>query len=106
MANYPMIPDFGCKIEQAEEEEDWYVPWTPDQPVFDVECYEYECGSYCSPNGCHGHVTDFPVGFTYKGFHFTVEGYLEGDFPNDHKQMTKDYQRIFDEMAKKLQSED
>jgi len=50
--------------------------------ITDVEYYEYECGSYCSPSGCHGHETDIPVAFEINGVRFVVEGYDGGDYPN------------------------
>jgi hypothetical protein len=56
----------------------------PDDQVPDVtieECYEYECGSYCSPDGCHGHVTDAPTHIMIDNVCFVVDGFDGGDYP-------------------------
>lgn len=50
----------------------------------DVETYEYECASYCSPNGCMGHTTDIPVSITLDGISFVVDGYEGGDYPSSY----------------------
>ena len=80
-----------------------YKPWTDEDIPVEVEFYEYECGSYCSPNGCPGHMTTFPVGFFYKGFVFYVAGYNEGDFPQDNEQENSDYRTAFAEIIEALE---
>ena len=92
-----------CNIKEDELDLPEYKPWTEEDAVTEVEYYEYECGSYCSPDGCCGHVTTFPVGFFYKGFMFYVDGYKEGDFPQDNKQENADYQKAFHEIIEALE---
>lgn len=57
--------------------------------MISVEYYEYECGNYCSVDGCKGHVTNIPVGVEIEGVMFYVDGYQGGDFPGEGKSITK-----------------
>jgi len=47
-----------------------------------AEYYEYECGSYCTQDGCMGHVTNIPLSIRVNGITFWVEGVEGGDFPS------------------------
>lgn len=50
---------------------------------FDVDYYDHDCGSPCTPNGCFGHETDIPLSFTVGGVTFHVDGAERGDFPDE-----------------------
>lgn len=63
----------------------------PSEPPFDgkvdlsqveVDYYDYDCGSPCTPHGCPGHLTDIPVSITISGVTFHVDGSERGDFPS------------------------
>lgn len=56
---------------------------------FDVEYYEYDCGSPCTPNGCCGHSTNIPVSFTVGGVTFHVDGAQSGDFPDEKENVNR-----------------
>jgi len=49
---------------------------------FEVEYYDYDCGSPCTPNGCPGHSTTVPIAFSLGGVTFHVDGAEAGDFPS------------------------
>ena len=46
---------------------------------------EYECASYCSPNGCTGHDGRV-VGIAIDGFEFCDEESYLGDHPHQYKE--------------------
>lgn len=56
---------------------------------FDVEYYDYDCGSPCTPNGCCGHSTDIPLSFTVGGVTFHVDGAQSGDFPDEKENVNR-----------------
>lgn len=41
---------------------------------------EYECGSYCSPNGCHGHMGRI-IGIEIDGHYLCDDASHTGDTP-------------------------
>jgi hypothetical protein len=50
---------------------------------FHIIPYEYECGSYCTPTGCHGHKDyNILIGFELNSELFYIEGADCGDYPN------------------------
>ena len=63
--------------------------------IYDIEYYEYDCGDPCTVDGCPGHVTDVPIGFTFNGIQFYVAGAEGGDFPGSNKEEIKEVQEAF-----------
>lgn len=73
------MTEFRPKIEIAPK------PGLPDRIDLSdnaLEYLEYDCFYPCTPDGCLGHVTDLPVGFSIAGVDFEVRGYANGDFPS------------------------
>ena len=69
---------------------------------FEIATYEYECGSYCHPNGCQGHRTDIPVGFGVGGVMFFVEGYCDGDYPGPDTEYVETVKKVVEALKEIL----
>lgn len=64
---------------------------------FEIEYYEYDCGSPCTVDGCLGHTTDQPVGFYLDGIWFFVEGY-DGNFPTGNSRYNKQVKKVINKI--------
>lgn len=53
---------------------------------------EYECGSYCSPDGCHGHEGRV-IGIEIDGFVFCDEESHTGDMPQKYEELAAAVER-------------
>jgi len=91
-------------VKTAQDALESIVPKVEHAPVcdFGVEFHEYECGSYCNENGCPGHVTDLPIGFTFSGAQFYVAGAEGGDFPSHDNTINDAVREAFYHLEQRL----
>lgn len=91
-------------VKAAQDALESIVPKVEHVPVhdFDVEYHEYECGRPCTQDGCPGHTTDMPIGFTFSGATFYVAGAEGGDFPSHDNTINKAVQEAFLHLEQRL----
>lgn len=88
-------------VKAAQRALDEIIPVVDDSD-FDIECYEYDCWRPCTPDGCPGHSTDMPIGFTFKGAQFYVAGAEGGDFPSHDNTINEAVKEAFYWLERRL----